>query len=179
MKAPHTSPFHLWARLFWTFLKVNLMTSSGPASVGFIYKEVVGKMMEEERFIEAVGFSNVVPGSEALKLAMFIGYSAGGVGGALAALMGAILPPTVSMLLVALAVQQFQDTPWMRGFTQGIAPALAILIAMAAWKVFHNGKRIRKRAVLLALLSLLALLIGLPPGLVVLLAGISGIRLFR
>ncbi len=155
------------------------MTSSGPASVGFIYREVVDKIMEEERFIEAVGFSNVVPGSEALKLAMFIGYSAGGIGGAVAALMGATLPPTVSMLIVAVAVHQFRDSSWMQGFTRGIAPALAVLIVMTAWKVFHNGKRIRKRALLLAILCLLTLLFGLPPGLVVLLAGISGIWLFR
>ncbi len=179
MKIANLSSLRLWARLFWTFLKVNLMTSSGPASVGLIYKEVVGKIMDEEHFVEAVGFSNVVPGSEALKLAMFIGYSAGRIGGALAALLGAILPPTVSMLIVTLAVQQFQDAPWMKGFIRGMAPALAMLVALAAWKVFYNGKRIRKRAVLLAMLCLLALFAGVMPPLVVLLAGIVGIWLFR
>lgn len=179
MNFPKPSTVHLWARLFWTFLKVNLLTSSGPASVGLIYKEVVGKIMDEEKFVEAVGFSNVVPGSEALKLAMFIGYSAGNVGGAIAALLGAILPPTVSMLVVALAVQQFREAAWMKGFIKGMGPALAMLVTLAAWKVFYNGKHIRKRALLLAALCLLALIAGVAPPLVVALAGISGIWLFR
>lgn len=176
---PPTHPFRLWARLFWIFFKVNMLTSSGPASVGLVYKEAVGKILDETHFVEAVGFSNVVPGSEALKLAMFIGYSAGGVGGAIAALLGAILPPTGSMLIVTLAVQQFHEEPWMKGFIRGTMPAIAMLVTLAAWKVFYNGKRVRKRAILLAALCALALVLGGAPPLVVLLAGIAGIWLFR
>ena len=73
-----------WGRLFWMFLKINILSTSGPASVGLLYKESVGKMMNEAQFIEAVGFSNVLPGSEALKLAMFVGYAAGGLPGTIA-----------------------------------------------------------------------------------------------
>jgi len=73
------SKLSVWLRLLWMFLKVNMLSPSGPASVGLLYKEAVGKIMSEERFVEAVGFSNVLPGSEALKLAMFVGYAAGGV----------------------------------------------------------------------------------------------------
>jgi hypothetical protein len=98
MNEPQTS---VWFRLLWMFLKVNVLSPSGPASVGFLYEEAVGKIMTEERFVEAVGFSNVLPGSEALKLAMFVGFSAGGLPGVFAALLGAILPPTVLMLIVA------------------------------------------------------------------------------
>ena len=66
------SKFSVWFSLLWMFLKVNLLSPSGPASVGLLYKEAVGRVMSEERFVEAVGFSNVLPGSEALKLAMFV-----------------------------------------------------------------------------------------------------------
>src|SRR3990172_8268548 len=58
--------FSVWLRLLWMFLKVNILSPSGPASVGFLYEEAVGKIMTEEQFVEAVGFSNVLPGSEAL-----------------------------------------------------------------------------------------------------------------
>ena len=83
------SKLQVWFRLFWIFLKVNLLTTAGPTSIGLLYKECVGKIMTEAQFVEAVGFSNLVPGSEALKLAMFIGYSSGGLLGVLAALLGA------------------------------------------------------------------------------------------
>ena len=102
------SKFSVWIKLLWMFLKVNLLSPSGPASVGLLYKEAVGKIMTEERFVEAVGFSNVLPGSEALKLAMFVGFAAGGVPGVLTALLGAVLPPTVMMLLLAAVLERFQ-----------------------------------------------------------------------
>ena len=117
-------------RLLWMFLRINLLTSSGPASVGLLYKDAVGRIMSETSFVEAVGFSNVLPGSEALKLAMFVGFAAGGLGGTLAALLGSILPPTVSMLIVTVAVESFSDQPWMDGFIAGMLPAVAMLLIM-------------------------------------------------
>ena len=84
--------------LFWLFVKVNLLTTSGPASVGLLYKEAVGKLMTESQFVEAVGLSSALPGSDALQLAMFVGFAAGGIPGAIAALAGTILPPTILML---------------------------------------------------------------------------------
>jgi chromate transport protein ChrA len=73
------SKLKVWFRLLWMFVKINVLSTSGPASVGLLYKESVGELMTEAEFIEAVGFSNVLPGSEALKLAMFVGFAAGGI----------------------------------------------------------------------------------------------------
>ena len=75
-------------QLFWTFIKINLLTTSGPASVGLLHTEAVGTIMTEAQFIQAVGLSSVLPGSDALQLAMFVGYAASGVAGALVALAG-------------------------------------------------------------------------------------------
>jgi len=169
----------VWLKLFWMFLKINLLTSSGPASVGLLYKDAVGSIMTESQFVEAVGFSNVLPGSEALKLAMFVGYAAGGLPGTLAALLGSILPPTASMLIVALAVQRFQGEAWMRGFVGGMVPAVAVLISLAAWKLFQSGKTLRMRALLIGGLSLVAFVAGASPPLVLLGAGVLGVVLFR
>jgi chromate transporter len=173
------SPLAVWTRLCWMFLKINLLTSSGPASVGLLYKDAVGHIMTEEQFVEAVGFSNVLPGSEALKLAMFVGYAAGGLAGTLAALLGSLLPPTISMLIVTLAVENFDNEPWMTGFVHGMLPAVAVLIGVAAWRLFRGGKRIRKRPLLIAALSLAALILQVPAPLVLFGAGVLGVILFR
>ena len=125
------SKLSVWLRLFWMFLKINILSTSGPASVGLLYKESVGnKLMTEAQFIEAVGFSNVLPGSEALKLAMFVGFAAGGFTGTVAALLGSVLPPTLIMLAVAAAVQRYQGEAWMQDFMRGLGPAVAVLIAV-------------------------------------------------
>jgi len=172
--------FSVWLRLLWMFLKVNMLSPSGPASVGFLYEEAVGKVMTEEQFVEAVGFSNVLPGSEALKLAMFVGFSAGGIPGVFTALLGAILPPTVLMLIVATLLQRFQQEAWLTGFVTGMSPAVAALIVVVAWELFRAGsrKKIDRRVVLIALLSAIAFWFEIPSPFVLLGAGILGVILF-
>ncbi len=171
----------VWGRLFWLFIKINVLTTSGPASVGLLYKEAVGELMTESEFIEAVGFSNVLPGSEALKLAMFVGYAAGGIPGTVAALLGSILPPTIIMLAVAAAIQRVQGEAWMQGFIKGLAPAVAMLIAVVAWQIFRSEstKNIKTRALVIAGLSAIAFWFNIPSPLVLLGAGILGVILFR
>ena len=164
-------------RLLWMFLRINLLTSSGPASVGLLYKDAVGSIMSETNFVEAVGFSNVLPGSEALKLAMFVGFAAGGFGGTLAALLGSILPPTVSMLIVTVAVESFSNEPWMDGFINGMLPSVAMLILFASVKLFRSGSPVRARRIVIAVVSLAALLLGVPTPLVLVGAGVLGVIL--
>ncbi|HMU92631.1 MAG TPA: chromate transporter [Anaerolineales bacterium] len=175
------SKITVWSSLLWMFLKVNLLSPSGPASVGLLYKEAVGKIMTEEQFVEAVGFSNVLPGSEALKLAMFVGFAAGGVPGVLTALLGAVLPPTVMMLAVAFVLQKFQQEDWLQGFVKGMSPAIAALIIVVAWELFHVGqtKKIDRRTLFIAAVSAVALWFDLPSPLVLLGAGVLGVFLFR
>lgn len=166
--------------LFWLFIKVNLLTTSGPASVGLLYKEAVGKFMTETQFVEAVGFSQFLPGSDALQLAMFIGYNAAGVMGAIAALLGSILPPTLIMLGVVVVLQRLRNEAWIGSFVRGLAPAVAALMILVAWKVFFSGTNpIAWATILIAVLSLIALRLKVPSPLVLLGAGILGILLIR
>ena len=176
-----SSKFTVWLRLFWIFLKVNLLTTAGPTSVGLLYKETVGVIMTEAQFVEAVGFSNLVPGSEALKLAMFIGYASGEVSGMFAALLGAIIPPTAIMLTVASILIRFQAQDWMKHMIKGITPAVGVLMALVSWQLFRasNPKSIKWRSALLAALSIIALYLGAPPQYVLIGAGVFGVILFR
>lgn len=172
--------FSIWLSLLQMFLKVNILSPSGPASVGFLYEEAVGKLMTEEQFVEAVGFSNVLPGSEALKLAMFVGYAAGGFPGVLSALLGAIIPPTVLMLIVSAVLEQFQHESWLTGFVAGMSPAVAALIVFVSWELFRvsSRKKIDRRIVLIAVLSAVAFWLEIPSPFVLLGAGIMGVILY-
>jgi chromate transporter len=174
------SKFSVWLNLLWMFLKVNILSPSGPASIGLLYKEAVGKIMTEAQFVEAVGFSNVLPGSEALKLAMFVGFAAGGIPGVFTALLGAILPPTVMMLVVASVLQQFQQEQWLDGFVAGLSPAVAALIIVVAWELFRAStrKKIDRRAVFIAVLSAVAFWFEVPSPLVLLGAGMLGVFIY-
>jgi len=175
------SKLTLWFKLFWMFLKINVLTTSGPASIGLLYKETVGSIMTESQFIEAVGFSNVLPGSEALKLAMFVGHAAGGLSGTLAALLGSILPPTLIMLALAAVLERYQGEVWMKNFVEGLSPAVAVLIIVVAWQIFRSDKTktVSRRTILIVALSFMALLVGVPSPLVLLGAGLLGVVIFR
>lgn len=174
------SKFQIWWRLLWMFLKVNILSPSGPASIGLLYKESVGTLMTEAQFVEAVGFSNVLPGSEALKLAMFVGFAAGGISGVFTALLGAILPPTVMMFIVSAALQKFQHERWLDGFMAGLSPAVAALIIVVAWELFRASTRqtIDRRTWFIAALSAVALWFEVPSPMVLLGAGILGVILY-
>jgi chromate transporter len=176
-----SSKFLVWLKLFWMFLKVNLLTTSGPSSIGLLYKESVGTIMTEAQFVEAVGLSNVLPGSEALKLAMFVGFAAGSVPGVLAALLGAVLPPTVIMFTVVSILQRFQGQGWMENFIKGMSPAVGVLIALVSWQIFRSdaSKSIGRRALLIAAVAFVALWFDLPSPLVLFTSGILGVILFR
>jgi len=169
-----------WFQLFWLFIKINLLTTSGPASVGLLYKEAVGKLLTESEFVESVGFSSVLPGSDALQLAMFVGYSVGSIPGALAALLGSILPPTVLMLMVIGKLHRLRGEAWVSNFVHGLAPAVAVLMVMVAWQVFRGESGGRWLITLvIAGLSLVALLLKAPPTLVLLAARFLGVIFFR
>lgn len=177
MKGPK---FSVWLRLLWMFLKVNLLSPSGPASVGLLYDEAVGKIMSEAQFVEAVGFSNLLPGSEALKLAMFVGFAAGGVPGVFTALLGSILPPTAMMLIVTAILQQLQHENWITGFVAGMSPAVAALIVTVAWELFRTSttRKVERRTLVIAALSAAAFWFDIPSPLVLVGAGILGVVLY-
>ena len=90
---------HILLTLFWTFLKINLLSTSGSASTGLLYNEAVGHFLTEDQFVQAVGLATLLPGSDALQLAMFVGYTVAGIPGGLVSLFAAILPPTKCALV--------------------------------------------------------------------------------
>ena len=166
--------------LFWTFIKVNLLSTSGPASVGLLHTEAVGIIMTEAQFVQAVGLSSVLPGSDALQLAMFVGYAAGGIPGALVALVGSVLPPTLLMFAVVSVLHRLRREAWVSRFVEGLTPAVSVLMLFVAWKVFtgSNGGTVNWQTGLLGLASLVALILDAPAPLVLLAAGILGIFIF-
>jgi len=167
-------------QLFWTFIKINLLSTSGPASVGLLYNEAVGKFMTEPQFIQAVGISSFLPGSDALQLAMFVGYSAAGVPGALVALLGSILPPTLLMFGVVAVLHRLRREAWVSRFISGLTPAVAVLMLFVAWKVFAGdaNENFHWQTALIAGGSLIALFFDVPAPLVLLIAGLSGVFIF-
>jgi chromate transporter len=175
---PIGNPLDILLQLLLIFIKVNLLSTSGPASVGLLYHEVVGNHVTEAQFVQAVGLSSVLPGSDALQLAMYIGYAVGGVPGGLVALAGSILPPTIILLGVTMVLHRLRREAWLSNFVEGLAPAISVLMLFTAWKIFQNGGSTGWIAWLIGVVSLAAMFMNAPARIVVILAGILGVYLF-
>src|SRR4030042_6782395 len=121
--------------LFWRFLKINLLSTSGIASVGLLHEQAVGTLLTEQQFLQAVSFSSVLPGSDALQSAMFTGFRAAGLPGAGAALLGSILPPTVLILGVVAVLHRLRREAWVSRFVEGLAPARPAAFVFVAVKL--------------------------------------------
>ena len=165
----------IFLQLFWTFLKVNLLSTSGPASVGLLYHEAVGQFVTEAEFVQAVGFSSVLPGSDALQLAMYVGYAAGGVTGGLVALTASILPPTLIILGVTMILHRLRREAWVGSFVEGLTPAIAVLMVFTAWKIFEKGGGMSWFGWGIALASFAAMWFKIPERFVIIIAGILGV----
>jgi chromate transporter len=163
-------------QIFLTFLKVNLLSTSGPASVGLLYHEVVGKSVTESQFVQAVGFSSVLPGSDALQLAMYIGYAVGGIPGGLVALLASILPPTIIILGVTVILHRLRREAWISSFIEGLTPSIAVLMLFTAWKIFQKGGTEGWAAWAIGLISMAGMLSGrVPERIVIVIAGLIGV----
>lgn len=171
---------HILLTLFWAFLKVNLLSTSGSASTGLLYNEAVGHFLTENQFVQAVGLATLLPGSDALQLAMFVGYTVAGIPGGLISLFAAILPPTIIMFGVVTLLHRIQREAWVSRFVEGLTPAVAVLILTVAWKIFRGSADagISWQSLVLGGAGLIALLFEVPAPLVLLACGVVGIFLF-
>ena len=177
----HTFTLHTLLILFWTFLKINLLSTSGSASTGLLYNEAVGHFLTENQFVQAVGLATLLPGSDALQLAMFVGYTVAGIPGGFVSLFAAILPPTVIMLGVVMLLHRIQREAWVSRFVEGLTPAVAVLILIVAWKIFKGSGEdvIGWQTLALGGVGLVALLLEAPAPLVLLACGLAGMFLFK
>lgn len=143
--------------------------------MGLLYHEAVGKFVTEGEFVQAVGLSSVLPGSDALQLAMYIGYAAGGIPGGLVALTASILPPTLIILGVTMILHRLRREAWVANFVEGLAPAISILMIFTAWKIFEKGGETGWLGWTLAIASLALMWLKVPERLVIIMAGLIGI----
>ena len=123
----------IW-QLFISFLKVGLLGfGGGLAIVRLIYDSIQPFMdMSQEMFANIVAISQITPGPLAVNTATYVGYEAAGIGGAVAATFGVILPAFIIVSLVGRAIQKFRDSKVVNGALAGIRPATMGLIAAAA-----------------------------------------------
>ncbi|WP_366923692.1 chromate transporter [Metallumcola ferriviriculae] len=120
--------------LFAGFFHIGAFTiGGGYAMIPIIQRDLVKReWFEEEEFLDLIAVAQSIPGAIAVNAAILVGYRLGGIIGALAATLGAVLPSFLVILLVASLLVKFWEYPYISGFLAGARPAVVGLLLYAA-----------------------------------------------
>ena len=117
--------------LFVSFFKIGAFTfGGGYAMIPLIEREVIERRrwVAQEEFLDLLTLAQSVPGPMSLNTAVFVGYRLRGMRGALATLLGSILPSFLIMLLIALFFTDVRQNPIVDAAFKGMRPAVVALI---------------------------------------------------
>jgi len=133
------------------WLKLGFISFGGPAGqIAMMHQELVEKRrwISEHRFLHALNYCMLLPGPEAIQLAIYIAWLMHGLGGAVVAGVLFFLPAFVLLSGLAAVYLAFGDVPLVAGIFYGIKPAVVAVVLFAAWRI---GSKAIKNEVLAAI----------------------------
>lgn len=123
--------------IFWklllAFTRANLLGyGGGPSAIPLIRNEVVSnfKWLTDAEFADTLAIGNTLPGPIATKMAAYVGYRVDGFPGALAGLIGTVLPTAILMVAFAAFLLEHQDSPVIKGMIAGAKPVVWVLFLL-------------------------------------------------
>ncbi|MBI5304340.1 MAG: chromate transporter [Chloroflexi bacterium] len=135
----------LWD-IFVLFTRVAMFSwGGGPASLALMQREVTSAKWippgasepvawaTPEEFADAVALGNALPGPIAPQVSAYVGYKLAGVGGAVAAAGGTVLPTTILMLVMVVAFFGVKDLPALKSMITAVRP---IVVGLLLWTAY-------------------------------------------
>ena len=123
-----------YLQLLWVFVKIGVLGfGGGYAMLSLIQHEVVDNYgwMTTTEFADMVAISQMTPGPISINLATYVGYTKGGLGGALLASFALCLPSIVMVYLILRLFMNKKNNALMTNTLKGLKPAIAGLIFAA------------------------------------------------
>jgi len=121
---------------------VGLNSFGGPvAQIGVMHRVAVEerRWVSEAQFVHLLNFANILPGPEALEIAIHLGYIRRGVWGGIAAGVLFIWPGFFTLTLLAWIYQSWGHLGPVAGFLDGIRPVAMALVAAAAVRISRKA----------------------------------------
>lgn len=126
------------------FLKLGTIAFGGPvAHIAMMEEEVVKRRrwLSQEKLLDLLGITNLIPGPNSTELAIHIGYERGGWRGLLIAGSCFILPAMIIVWLLAVFYARYQTIPEIAGLLYGIKPLICVIILNALWKLGRKAAK--------------------------------------
>ncbi|MDZ4182645.1 MAG: chromate transporter, partial [Candidatus Cloacimonadaceae bacterium] len=122
----------LW-KIFITFLKIGAFTIGGAyAMIPLIRNEVCTrrKWITDDEFLDGLAAAQSCPGPIAINLAIYVGYHIHGRNGMAMAVLGTLIPSTISIILIASVFTRYAHLDSVRRVFHALRPAVVALIAV-------------------------------------------------
>ena len=134
--ADHTMPS--WREVFLYFLFLGFVNVGGPvAQITMMFNHMVEKRrwLSKDRFIKIMAFCHMLPGPEALQLAIYIGYLKRKLWGGVLAGVTFILPGAIAMIVLSWLYVRYGKLPQITDALYVLKPAVLGIIAAGIIKL--------------------------------------------
>ena len=126
------------AEAFRYWLIVGCISFGGPAGqIALMHADLVERKrwISERRFLHALNYCMLLPGPEAMQLAVYIGWLMHRTVGGIMAGALFILPSLLMFIVLSWLYVSFGDLPVVAGILFGIKPAVVAIVLSAAWRM--------------------------------------------
>src|SRR5713101_1747043 len=127
-----------WRDVFLYFLMLGFVNVGGPvAQITMMYNHMVERRrwLTEDRFVKIMAFCHMLPGPEALQLAIYVGYLKRKLWGGILAGLTFILPGAVVMIILSWLYVKYGKLPAVNNALYVLKPAVLGIIAAGIIKL--------------------------------------------
>ena len=127
----------IYLRLFWEFFKTGLFAiGGGMATLPFLHDmgEATGWFTQGD-LMNMLAVSESTPGPIGINMATYVGFTVGGVPGAVIATLGEVTPSIIVILIIAALLRSFRENRYVDRAFYGLRPASTGLIGAACVSV--------------------------------------------
>jgi len=124
--------------VFLYFLLLGFINIGGPvAQITMMYNKMVERShwLSQDRFVKIMGFAHMLPGPEALQLAIYVGYLKKGILGAILAGLTFIIPGALVMIVLSYLYVTYGNVPAVNDVLFVLKPAVLGIIAAGIIKL--------------------------------------------
>lgn len=128
----------IYIKLFISFLQIGLFSiGGGYAAMPLIQQQIVevNNWLTMTEFTDLITIAEMTPGPIAINSATFVGTRIAGLGGALIATLGCVLPSFIIVLTLAKLYYKYKNLTIVQGILGGLRPVVVAMIASAGLSI--------------------------------------------
>src|SRR2546428_12123872 len=129
-----------WREVFLYFLFLGFVNIGGPvAQITMMFNHMVEKRqwLSKDRFVKIMAFCHMLPGPEALQLAIYVGYLKRKLWGGILAGLTFILPGAIVMIILSWLYVKYGRLPTVNNALYVLKPAVLCIIAA---RIIKHGR---------------------------------------